>query len=99
VPAKTLEECKNHLADADTLIDGLETTLVLKVKSLDGMYIAYEGTYDRAEQLEKAWLLERRRAEGFKRQQKKEQVKKVFIGIGSGVGGALVGIGIGAVIK
>jgi hypothetical protein len=63
------------------------------------MYIAYEGAYDRAEQLERAWTLERSRAEGFKRQKKKEQVKKVFIGIGSGVAGTLVGIGIGTVIN
>jgi hypothetical protein len=99
VPAKNLEECQDQLTDADDLIEGLEQTLDLRKQLTERLYVAYEGTYDRAEQLERAWVLERDRAEGFKRQQKKEQVKKVFIGIGSGVGGALIGIGIGTVIN
>ena len=97
--ATSLKGCRAQLADADVLIGDLEKSLALEKLSVTALRASYIYTYDRAGRLEEMWQLERKRSDGFKKIQKKETTKKVFIGIGGGLTGMLIGIGIGAVAQ
>ena len=94
---KTLTECHKQLEEFDIVAARLERTLALEqltVFALRGQTVELE---QRGDNLEAAWQRERKRAEGYRKIGKREKIKKVFIGVGSGLaGGAIVGIAVGA---
>jgi hypothetical protein len=96
-PPKTLPECKQQLVEYDASVAILERQLAIKKLTV----IAQEGTIVeqrlRGDHWEYAWGEEHKRSETFKKVRKREKMKKVFIGVGSGIaGGILVGVAVGA---
>ena len=94
---KTLVACQKQLKEFDAAAAILERSLALEkltVYALSGQIAEVDR---RAENLESAWKKERKRADGFQKIRKRDKMKKVFIGVGSGLaGGAIVGLAVGA---
>lgn len=96
-PEPTVEEedCQEALATAEELIPRLEDRLLLEVKTGETLAEALFESEGRADQLEKAWTLERERTKDFKKQQRRDKIGKVFIGLGAGIAGGAVGFTVG----
>lgn len=96
---KDLTECKSQLVDANEYTVLVERNLDLETLTSQALADALFDTQGQVDQLEKAWQLERKRTSAFQKQQKREHVKKVLIGVGSGIAGAGVGFTIGVLTK
>lgn len=85
--------------ECDAYVERLEQVVEKEGELIMQLDAAYWDSKNRGDQLEQAWLMERDRANGFQKQAKKDKVKKVFIGVGSGVAGTLIGMGIGVATR
>jgi hypothetical protein len=98
VPAD-LESCHTQLAQADADAAVYERAASVDLLTIANLRTAFEDEEDRGDLLEDAWLQEREQSTGWReysrKQKRRQKVKLAFIGIGSGVGGGLVGYGIG----
>jgi len=84
--------------ECDAYVVALEQVVEKEGELIMQLDAAYWDSKTRGDQLEQAWLKERDRANGFQKQAKRDKVKKVFIGVGSGVAGTLIGLGIGVAV-
>lgn len=97
VRPKTLAECHKQLKEFDAAAAILERNLALEQLTVYALRGQIAELDQRGNTLETAWQKERARAEGYRKVKKREKLKKVFIGVGSGLaGGGIVAIAVGA---
>jgi hypothetical protein len=73
----------------------LEEALKVERLTVAALSSALTDQTTRADLLDRAWNLERKRAESYQKQAKREKVKKVFLALGVGLAGGAAGYAIG----
>jgi chromosome segregation ATPase len=97
--ATTSPDCQEILEDASAHISNLEVELDLEQATSQALAEVLMNTQGQVDHLEAAWQLERERVGAYQKQQKKQKIKKVVIGISSAAAGIGVGFTIGALYK
>lgn len=97
---RTLEDCKVQLHAADGFVEELQVAILMDTATIAALSSALDHKSTQASQLGTALSMERERADGWRefsrKKEKRARIKMAFVGIGSGIGGGLVGYGIGA---
>jgi hypothetical protein len=91
----TLPECMENLGLLTHQVVLLEEALKVERLTVAALSSALTDQTTRADLLDRAWNLERKRSESYQKQAKREKVKKVFLALGVGLAGGAVGYGIG----
>lgn len=96
---KTVEECKEQTTQTDILVEKQAETIDIMKITEKALLDAYAKKDEEARYWKESDGIKTQVIKKMQKQQRKEKVKKVFIGIGGTVFGAGVGIGVGAALR